>query len=224
MIKLLHHKLDPNSRLIRLILSEYEIEVELEEASHFKRTKNLVEHDALATTPILLVKNNSPIIGALAIIHYIEENFQFDKISLIPKDIAARAETWRLYELIMGKFNDEISRYIIEEKIGKKEQKLGAPDPAILRVAKTNLNEQVKYFTYLFATRGWLASKNLTLADFALGAHFSCLDYLNNIEWAKMGEIKDWYAKIKSRPAFRSLLSDRIVGMPASKHYKDLDF
>ena len=62
------------------------------------------------------------------------------------------------------------------------------------------------------------------LADFALAAHVSVLDYMGDIAWEKCGEMKDWYARIKSRPAFRPLLGDRIVGMPASSSYADLDF
>jgi glutathione S-transferase len=224
MIKILHHTLDPASRFIRLILSEYEIDFELEEASHFKRSANLIEIEPLAILPILLDEKSQPIIGALAILHHIEENYQSKTISLFPKDAPSRAEMWRLYELIMGKFNDEISRYIIEEKIGKREQKLGSPDPAALRAAKYNLSEHEKYFAYLFATRKWLAGNHLSLADFALGAHLSSLDYLGNIDWAKMGESKNWYARIKSRPAFRLMLNDKVVGMPASQSYADLDF
>jgi epoxyqueuosine reductase len=37
-------------------------------------------------------------------------------------------------------------------------------------------------------------------------------------------EVKDWYARLKSRPAFRTLLNDRVTGMPAQKGYTDLDF
>ncbi|MCC5956341.1 MAG: glutathione S-transferase family protein, partial [Natronohydrobacter sp.] len=34
----------------------------------------------------------------------------------------------------------------------------------------------------------------------------------------------EWYAKIKSRPAFRTLLADTLPGMPPPAHYADLDF
>ncbi len=224
MTKLLYHKLDPSSRLIRLILAEYDIEVNLEEASPYKASKNLIDIDPNASVPLLLADKNSPIIGALAIVQHIEENHKQKNNSLFPKNVNDRAEMWRLYEWVMFKFNDEVSRYILEEKIGKREQKMGAPDPKVLRAAKVNLFEHEKYFAYLFETRNWLAGKNLTLADFALAAHLSCLDYLGEIDWSKAGETKNWYARVKSRPAFRSLLSDRIVGMPAAKNYTDLDF
>ena len=68
------------------------------------------------------------------------------------------------------------------------------------------------------------ASHALTLADFALAAHLSVLDYLGDIDWPKAGETRDWYSRIKSRPAFRTLLNDRVVAMPPQKGYADLDF
>lgn len=35
---------------------------------------------------------------------------------------------------------------------------------------------------------------------------------------------KAWYQKIKSRPSFRALLADRVLGMAPSEVYADLDF
>jgi len=131
---------------------------------------------------------------------------------------------WRLLEWVLSKFNDEVTRYVLEEKIAKRERKSGAPDPSVLRAAKANLVEHMRYFTWLVATRHWLAGDYLTLADFALAAHLSSLDYLGDIDWEAAGETKDWYARIKSRPAFRTLLGDRVVGMLPQPGYADLDF
>lgn len=80
------------------------------------------------------------------------------------------------------------------------------------------------YFNWLFATRQWLAGPVLTLADFALAAHLSSLDYLGDVDWETSIETRQWYARIKSRPAFRALLSDRVAGMPPHAGYADLDF
>jgi glutathione S-transferase len=44
------------------------------------------------------------------------------------------------------------------------------------------------------------------------------------VPWDQHGRAKDWYARIKSRPAFRPLLADLIAGAPPPKHYADLDF
>ena len=64
----------------------------------------------------------------------------------------------------------------------------------------------------------------LSLADFTAAAHFSCLDYISDVDWDRSDILRDWYATIKSRPAFRTLLNDRVVAMPPSRGYADLDF
>ncbi len=224
MLKLLHHKLDPASRLIRLILHEYAIDFSLEEASNWKRTKNLDEIDNAAFLPILLNDRISPIIGPLAIVQHIEENYALENNPLIAKNAKLRADIWRLYDWIMGKFNDEVSNYILEEKIAKSEQKIGSPDPAILRAAKINLKQHEKYFNYLLSDRTWLIGNYLSLADFALSAHISVLDYLGEIVWVENSELKNWYSAIKSRPAFRAILKDKYARLKPSSHYADLDF
>ena len=57
----------------------------------------------------------------------------------------------------------------------------------MLRVAKANLNEHLHYFNWLFATRHWMAGDSMTLADFALAAHISTLDYLGDIAVGQLG-------------------------------------
>ena len=52
----------------------------------------------------------------------------------------------------------------------------------------------------------------MTLADFTAAAHLSCLDYISDVDWTHSAEVQEWYAKIKSRPAFRSLLADHLPG------------
>lgn len=222
---LLHHPLDPASRLVRLMLAEYGVTAELEEASPWVRGKNLTDLNPAATVPLLTDRGMTPVIGPLAVIHFIEEHYAPDTVAgLVPADGEDRAEMWRLYDWVMGRFNDEVTRYVIEEKVGKREQKAGTPDPSILRAAKVNLSEHLAYFTYLFATRRWLGGDLMTMADFALAAHLSALDYLGDVNWGSAHETRDWFARIKSRPAFRPLLTDKVFGMPPSKSYADLDF
>ena len=77
---------------------------------------------------------------------------------------------------------------------------------------------------WLLEHRRWLAGEVMTLADFAAAAHFSTLDYLSDVDWSRSNAVKDWYAKIKSRPAFRNLLADQVSGFLPPVHYNDLDF
>ena len=76
----------------------------------------------------------------------------------------------------------------------------------------------------LLDDRPWLAGKTMSLADFTAASHFSCLDYISDVDWKRSLNVKDWYAKIKSRPAFRTILADQISGFPPPPHYADLDF
>ena len=50
------------------------------------------------------------------------------------------------------------------------------------------------------------------------------LDYLGDVPWDEDETAKDWYARVKSRPAFRALLSDRVPGITPANHYANLDF
>ena len=80
------------------------------------------------------------------------------------------------------------------------------------------------YLTHLLEHRRWLAGNEMSLADFAAAAQLSCLDYISDVDWNRSEVVKDWYAKIKSRPAFRSLLADQVPGFLPPSHYANLDF
>ena len=55
-------------------------------------------------------------------------------------------------------------------------------------------------------------------------AYLSTLDYLGEVNWERINLTKKWYALIKSRPAFRDILEEKLFTIPASKHYKNLIF
>lgn len=225
MPRLMHHPLDPASRLARLMCAEYGVSVDLEECRPWVRDPAFLDINPAATVPILIEPGRPPIVGSLATIHAIEEAYSPSSvIGLFPVAPADRAEVWRLLEWVLIKLNDEVTRYVVEEKIVKRDRRSGAPDPAVLRVAKQNLVEHMLYFNWLFGSRHWIAGDTMTLADFALAAHLSALDYLGDVDWQTSVETRDWYARIKSRPAFRTLLGDRLAGMTPHAGYADLDF
>ncbi len=225
MPRLLQHRLDPASRLARLMFAEYGIAVELEDIKPWTRDAQLLEINPAATVPILIDAGEPPAVGALAVIHAIEERYSPSAVAgLFPAQSRARAEMWRLSEWALSKLNDEVTRYVIEEKIVKRDKRGATPEPGVLRVAKANLTEHMLYFNWLFATRQWFAGDAMTLADFALAAHLSTLDYLGDMDWETSIETRHWYARIKSRPAFRTLLNDRIGAIPPHAGYADLDF
>ena len=170
MPRLLQHRLDPASRLARLMFAEYGISPELEDIKPWVRDPQLLELNPAATVPILIDEGEPPAVGVLATIHTIEDRYSPSAVAgLFPSHGRARAEMWRLCEWVLLKLNDEVTRYVIEEKIVKRDRPGATPDPSVLRVAKANLAEHLLYFNWLFATRQWLAGDVMTLADFALG-------------------------------------------------------
>ena len=100
----------------------------------------------------------------------------------------------------------------------------GAPDAGAIRAARSNIKQHMKYTNWLAGTRNWLAGPRLSYADLAAAGTLSVLDYLGEIDWTDYASAKDWYTRLKSRPSFRPLLSDRVRGLSPVSHYADLDF
>ena len=93
-----------------------------------------------------------------------------------------------------------------------------------MRAALTNAQTHLGYFDWLAGQNPWLAGQNMLLCDLVAAAHLSVLDYFGDINWDKYADIKMWYMKLKSRPSFKPLLADVLVGMPPASCYMDLDF
>ena len=205
--------------------AEYGVPLDLEDSKPWLREPALLELDPSARGPVLIEGAEPPMVGILAILHAVEDRWSPSAVAgLFPAQPAERAEMWRLLDWVLIKLNDEVTRYVFEEKVVKRDRRGATPEPGVLRVAKANLTEHLLYFNWLFATRQWIAGDVMTLADFALAAHLSTLDYTGDVAWDASLETRQWYARIKSRPAFRTLLNDRIAGLPAAAGYADLDF
>ena len=52
----------------------------------------------------------------------------------------------------------------------------------------------------------------------------SVVDYLGALDWRGHKQTKDWYAVMKSRPAFRPLLGERMEVIVPPAHYDKVDF
>lgn len=123
MPRLLQHRLDPASRLARLMFAEYGIAAEIEDIKPWTRDPHLLELNPAATVPILVDEGEPPAVGVLAVIHAIEERYSPSAVAgLFPSQGRDRAEMWRLSEWVLLKLNDEVTRYVIEEKIVKRDR------------------------------------------------------------------------------------------------------
>jgi glutathione S-transferase len=134
----------------------------------------------------------------------------------------------RLSSWFNEKFFAEVSGPLVTERLYKRymrvEQGGGSPDTETIRAARANVRYHLSYIGRLVRTRNWLTGDRLSYADLAAAAHLSSVDYFGDVPWDADESAKIWYARIKSRPAFRPLLADAMPGLPASKTYADLDF
>ena len=115
---------------------------------------------------------------------------------------------------------------LLQEKVYARLQPAAAatPDADVLRAIRTNLRYHMSYISIWRISRRWLAGEELSFADLAAAAHLSSVDYLGEVPWEEFAAAKVWYARLKSRRAFRTILADRVPGTLPSAHYADLDF
>ena len=142
----------------------------------------------------------------------------------MPESPDERYEARRLVAWFDDKFHHEVTSKLLYERVNKKLMGRGYPDSGNVMSGARKIKFHLDYMGRLLDQRRWLAGDMMTLADFAAAAHLSSLDYINDIDWNRNTNVRDWYAKIKSRPAFRSLLADQIPGFIPPVHYADLDF
>ncbi|MBY0335135.1 MAG: glutathione S-transferase family protein [Acetobacteraceae bacterium] len=219
---LYHLPLSPFSRKVRLALAEKRIPFELRVEKVWERREEFLAMNPAGTVPVLVEENGLAIADSYAICEYLDE--AYPDISLFGRTLAERAEVRRLVAWFDTKFAEEVTRNLIWERHLKRALGHGNPDGAAIRAGYANLKPHLDVIGWLAESRPWLAGAHLSLADFAAAAHLSALDYANDIDWSYNEAAKEWYARVKSRPAFRPLLADRISGMAPPPHYAGLDF
>ncbi|MGL4281264.1 MAG: glutathione S-transferase family protein [Albidovulum sp.] len=221
MTRLYHVPLSPFCRKVRLTLAEKKVEVELVEERYWEQTPEFLRRNPAGKVPILRYEGKV-MSESQAICEYLDETIPEPR--LIPRDAAARYEVRRLCAWFDDKFHEEVTSKLVYERVNKKVMKLGYPDSKNVKSGSTRIKYHLDYMSWLLDQRRWLAGNEMTLADFAAAAHLSCLDYISDVDWNRSQVVRDWYAKIKSRPSFRSLLADQVPGFPPPAHYADLDF
>ncbi len=222
---LIHHPFCPFSRFIRIASAEMTIGLELIEERPWEWRREFLLLNPAGETPVMLDDPELTICGADAIAEYLDETrgLALGQRRLLPNEIEKRIEVRRLTAWFNRKFHEEVSRLIVEEKIFKRFSG-GSPDMPPIRVAKSNIRHHLNYIGYLMRGRNWLAGDELSYADFAAAAHLSVVDFCGDVPWDENEDAKHWYQRIKSRPSFRPLLSDRLPGMAPAPVYLTMDF
>lgn len=230
MLTLFHHPLYASCRFIRLVFAEYGEEIALIEEKPWARRKEFLSLNPAGTIPVLLAEGDVPVVGASVIAEYLDETRGVLKREkrLFADDPFDRAEIRRLVDWYLAKTDGDVTRHLVRERVIKPlmsaEQGGGSPDAGAIRAARANIKQHMKYTNWLAGTRNWLAGERISYADMAGAASLSVLDYLGEISWHDYPAARDWYSRVKSRPSFRPLLSDRVRGLSPVSHYADLDF
>ena len=223
---LYHWPLDPDSRQVRLVLGEKRLKFKLGQITPWAPDNDFLRLCTEGVPPCLVedsTQGKVVICSARAISEYIADD-PGKRYPVMPTTPHERAEARRLCHWFDVKFASDVNAYILSERLEKSLSGSGPPDPAILREGRTHLKFHLEYLNWLLEQRAWLGCETLSLADLAAGAHISCLDYLDEINWEQWEALKTWYQKLKSRPAFRPLLGDIVPGLRPPHHYADLDF
>jgi glutathione S-transferase len=222
----LHHfALDPFSRQVRLALGEKRLPfVEVIER-YWERPEGLGALNPSGVPPVLVeIRSGERIVACenRAILEHLEERYP-DR-PLLPATPQGRAESRRWQQWFDRKFDYEVNGLLLHEKMEKRLLGLGAPDLAALRKGREMLRAHFEVLDAALQARDWLAGEGFGLGDIAAAAHLSVIDYMGEAPWEDFRAVRTWYAKVKSRPSFRPLLTDRQPGLPPAAHYDDLDF
>ena len=218
---LYHVPLSPFCRKVRLSLAEKKIEVQLVEERYWELDTDFLRRNPAGKVPILKIDGNI-FTESSAICEYLEE--KYPEPSLLPKDVETRFEVRRLVSWFDDKFHHEVTVNLLYERVNRKIHGSGYPVSANVKAGAKAIKFHLDYLGWLLDNRRWLAGDAMSLADFAAAAHLSSLDYICDVDWTRSAAVKGWYATLKSRPAFRSILADNVPGFPQPNHYSNLDF
>ncbi len=221
MNRLFHSTLSPFCRKVRLTLAEKKIEVELIEERYWEQSPDFLRRNPAGKVPVLRLDGQRPV-GKSGDLRAGRGSLSAPQ--LMPKAAEGKYEVRRLCSWFDDKFFHEVTSKLLYERVHKKMQGQGYPDSKNVKTGAVRIKYHLDYIGWLLDQRRWLAGDAMTLADFAAAAHLSCLDYISDVDWNRNANVKDWYAKIKSRPSFRTLLVDQVPGFPPPAHYADLDF
>ncbi|HEY1614006.1 MAG TPA: glutathione S-transferase family protein [Rhizomicrobium sp.] len=213
MRRLIHLLLSPPSRFARLLIAEKRLACD-----------PVAADDVSQHLPAFYDQDGTRYDGLWAIVDHLEG--AYPEHALLPDDPLARAESLRIVDWSMGPFLESVTRRIVYEKASQRFTGAAArraPDMEVVRSGRDALRAALANVGTLAEQNGYLAERNCTLGDLAVAAHLSALDYFGEVPWAEHQPAAEWYMRMKSRPSFGTLLSDRVPGQPPVSRYADLD-
>ncbi|MFM6852790.1 MAG: glutathione S-transferase family protein [Sphingopyxis sp.] len=223
MWQLYQFPLCPFSRKVRLLLGEKGIAYDLVNEYPWENRAGFRDINLAGRTPAMRNgERDLALSDSVAICEYFEETEPAKP--LFAGSASARAEIRRLIAWFDSKFYAEVGAPMLQEKMIKHLFYRQPPDATVLRHAMRAANEHLDVIGALLDHHRWLTGTTITMADLAAAAHISVADYLGGLDWSGHDVVRDWYAALKSRPSFRSLLDERMGTLRPPAHYGDVNF
>ena len=219
---LYHWLMSPLARKVRIVLAEKNLDFTLKAEKVWERRAEFLALNPAGEVPVLIEPDSTVLADCYAIVEFLDEVYR-EKL-LIGINAADRAEVRRLSAWFDLKMSREVTDNLVGEKMMKRLIKEGQPNSQAIRAGHANLPHHLDYIGYLVDRRRWLAGDHFSVADISAAAQLSTLDYLGDVPWDQHELAREWYARVKSRPSFRAILADHVVGLPPPPHYADLDF
>ena len=220
MNKLFHYFLCPSSRFIRIILIEKKIDFDLFIEDFSEPTEDYLFKNPAGFFPVLNTSFNENIVGSLVIVEYLQ-NLMLSPTLMIKKN---ENEIRRLLFWFETNFKNEIIIPLLKEKVLKRFENNSVPSSHVIRTARSNLKYHMQYFNYLIKDHDFFVDDNLSYVDLFYGASLTVLDYIDELNFFEFEKLKNLYSIVKSRPSFKKILADRIIGINPHSDYLKLDY
>ena len=222
MWQLYQFTLCPFSRKVRLLLSEKGIGYEPVREAPWVRRDEFLDLNPTGQVPVMVDTDRGvTLIDSSVICEFFEETV--GKSAMLNGTATDRAEIRRLAIWFDTNFYADITAPLLHERMIKRIVHKASPDASALRQAMKAAVSHLDYIDYLLDHRTWLAGATMSLADLAAASQISVADYLGGIDWKSHEQAKGWYIRMKSRPSFRPLLSERMEGIAPPADYEKLD-
>ncbi|MGB0844317.1 MAG: glutathione S-transferase family protein [Alphaproteobacteria bacterium] len=212
------------SRAARIAIAEKNIKADLADFHTEKTVENTL-------CPYFTDADGTEVVGGFFVLEYMNDAYP-DRDMMGPT-AAIRAETRRLTALLAEPVSAGIVEPLYKEKIlNPRARRSGIEvspfDSRAVRSANDAMVAYAQFIGDVFNQRGWLSYANFSYADAMAMGQISMLDMASLIPWtelsAKAPGFRNWYAKAKSRPAFRSIVGDRLPDVAPPTYYSNPDF
>lgn len=214
-----YHPTCAKSRAVRVLLTDAGAEFKLVNCEYWRHPPELLKITPLAKLPILI--HNQQIMDEINLIYtHLQQEYPayFGR-----HDRSHQQNELKWLNLALYQFTYDVISVIVNEKAIRFYLRQGSPDSYMLRAARNNLRCYLAIFNDQLSKTRWIAGETLSGADLALAGAISLLDYFGEIKWED-NHLKNWYMVVKSRPSFKAILREEILGFPPAAHYALLDF